>query len=1083
MLPLVWLGSLLPAAAASTITVSTCDNTSLHNAIDNAAAGDTIVFGCSGTISLSGRFIYEYTILKDLTIDGTGQNVTIDGGGNASMFRVVQGVTLTLKGLTFTGGSGVTFSNCSGCELTDSGGVITVEHGTLNISNSTFTNNISTGLNGGGVILSNLGIVNIDNSSFSGNTVYDSGGAIQSIVSTLTVTNSTFSGNLSRTNGGGINTISGTATISNSTFTGNTANEYSVTGSGAGVANAGDMTITNSTFSGNSAQAGGAIANTVGTLSVIDSTIVGNHADQWANGIVTGKTGGIHLALGGTTTITNTILANGPTRTSYDSYPFGGNCVTNGTLNDGGGNYSDDETCGANHVSTADLKLGTLANNGGPTQTIALGSGSSAINAVSCIGSISTDQRGYSRSTSGNLCDAGAYEFGAINPVQTTALSAVSGSGTYGATATLLATLSANGTGVAGKTIAFSLNGTTLGSATTGSSGIATLTGVSLSGINAGAYPGAIGASFAGDSGATASSGSGTLTVAKANQTLSFDLSTLPAKALGDPSFDIASYASASSGLPVSFSSATPTICSVAGSMVSLLAVGTCTLNADQAGNGNYIAAPQAQQSLDVADTTPPVTTASAVKADNSPYTFGSWANQAVTVTLAATDSGSGVASTLYTLNGGTQSTYTTPISISTEGTHTLTYWSVDAASNEETPHLSVEVKIDLTAPTISGTATTSPNANGWYNGSVTIHWTCADSGGSGLAATCPSDQTISAEGASQTLSQTVTDLAGNSTTASSGPTVNIDLTAPTNVSDSPDRSADSNGWYNAPLTITFSGDDSLSGIASCDAPGYSAPDSATASVSGTCTDKAGNVSAALDFNFQYDATAPTNVAGTPDRAADSNGWYNHAVTITFSGDDLTSGIAICTSASYSGPDAAAASVSGSCTDTAGNTANGSATLAYDATVPTITYAGNQPSYTITQTVSITCAAADNLSGIATTTCQDINAPAYTFVVGANSVTTTATDQAGNVGSGSVTFTVTATASDLTTLTQQFVTNRTVARQLTAPLGGIQLANMAHNAKLKASFVNTYVLLVNMQRGRTLTTQQADTLIALARTL
>jgi predicted outer membrane repeat protein len=444
-------GSTIPASAASTITVATCDESGLSQAINSAAAGDTIVFGCSGTITFLGESVYVYTIQKNLTIDGSGQTVILDGnahGGSnltgpygSSIFLVTSGATLTLNGLTIKNGVGGTYTSCtSGCPQTNAGGAITVEQGTVNISNSTFTNNITAGLFGGGAIMTTLGTVNIDTSTFSNNTAWDKGGAIQALASTLNITNSTFSGNLTRVNGGGINIDGGTATISNSTFTNNTANAWGGAGSGGGVANTRDMTINNITISGNNPVAGGAMANEIGGLNVTDSTIVGNHADWWGNGILTGTKDEIYLAGGGTTTLKNTILANGPTRDGDGTFAFGGNCVTNGTLNDGGGNYSDDESCGASHVSTADLHLSTLANNGGPTQTIAIGSDSVARN-IACISTITTDQRGYTRATSGNTCDAGAYEYGAINPIKSTTLSAISGSGSYGGTATLTATL------------------------------------------------------------------------------------------------------------------------------------------------------------------------------------------------------------------------------------------------------------------------------------------------------------------------------------------------------------------------------------------------------------------------------------------------------------------------------------------------------------------------------------------------------------------------------------------------------------------------------------------------------------------
>jgi large repetitive protein len=58
--------------------------------------------------------------------------------------------------------------------------------------------------------------------------------------------------------------------------------------------------------------------------------------------------------------------------------------------------------------------------------------------------------------------------------------------------------------------------------------------------------------------------------------------------------------ASATSGLPVSFSSATSSVCTVSGSTVKLVGGGTCTINAEQGGDGQYSAAPLAQQSFAV---------------------------------------------------------------------------------------------------------------------------------------------------------------------------------------------------------------------------------------------------------------------------------------------------------------------------------------------------------------------------------------------------------------------------------------------------------------------------------------------------
>jgi len=106
-------------------------------------------------------------------------------------------------------------------------------------------------------------------------------------------------------------------------------------------------------------------------------------------------------------------------------------------------------------------------------------------------------------------------EVDAYTATASTGLAVDPASGTYGGTTTLTATLTAGGVGVPNQTVAFTLNGQPFSgnTAVTDSSGVATLSNVSLAGINAGTYPNAIGASFAGDTNYLSSSGTGTLTV------------------------------------------------------------------------------------------------------------------------------------------------------------------------------------------------------------------------------------------------------------------------------------------------------------------------------------------------------------------------------------------------------------------------------------------------------------------------------------------------------------------------------------------------------------------------------------------
>jgi hypothetical protein len=86
--------------------------------------------------------------------------------------------------------------------------------------------------------------------------------------------------------------------------------------------------------------------------------------------------------------------------------------------------------------------------------------------------------------------------------------------------------------------------------------------------------------------------------VGKGAQHIAFSSSPPSAAVRGSPSYLIA--AAASSGLPVSFSSSTPSVCSLAGQTVSFVGAGTCTLEASQSGDADYDAAPEAAQSFTV---------------------------------------------------------------------------------------------------------------------------------------------------------------------------------------------------------------------------------------------------------------------------------------------------------------------------------------------------------------------------------------------------------------------------------------------------------------------------------------------------
>ena len=85
--------------------------------------------------------------------------------------------------------------------------------------------------------------------------------------------------------------------------------------------------------------------------------------------------------------------------------------------------------------------------------------------------------------------------------------------------------------------------------------------------------------------------------------------------------------------------------------------------------------------------------------------------------------------------------------------------------------------------------------------------------------------------------------------------------------------------------------------------------------------------------NHSHRQNRPT-VSGGFSRAPDWGGWFNHPVGVSFHGQDATSGIRICTSGLYRGPEVAGVSVTGTCSDVAGNVGSRVLTLNYDATPP-----------------------------------------------------------------------------------------------------------------------------------------------------
>jgi hypothetical protein len=239
-----------------------------------------------------------------------------------------------------------------------------------------------------------------------------------------------------------------------------------------------------------------------------------------------------------------------------------------------------------------------------------------------------------------------------------------------------------------------------------------------------------------------------------------------------------------------------------------------------------------------------------------------------------------------------------------------------------------------------------------------------------------------------------------------------------------------------------------------------------------------------LKYIGPLDTTPPTITASatTTDNQAYNGAWTNQNVTVAFTCNDSGFGVASCPSPVTVSTEGANQSVSGTATDNAGNTAPATfSNINVDKTAPTVTYSGNAGSYTVDQTVNITCSASDSLSGVASTmSCTNVAAPAYSFVLGGNTLSATATDKAGNVGHGSTTFTVVSNANTLSNLISQLVSNSGVAQSLQTQVNSIA---SAPNANAKAGKLGAFSHFLSAQTGKSLSAQQASLLLKLASAL
>lgn len=422
--------ALLAAPAAQAADFSAGTEVELVDAftlVNGAGVGDHTITLTSDITLTAPLPPLANTEASVITLAGGG--FTLSGDGASTVLIVNPGVTAVIEEMTITGGAGdrgggiwnlgdltVRQSTVTGNEATKGAGIHSEpfegQSASLVLEQSTIAGNTASNLGGGLFISSNSGqsTASITDSAITGNSAADLGGGLlssgQAGQTEVTIVRTTIAGNTASLGGGVFNNGNGgaaTLAISDSTLSGNT-----VEGGGGGLANNGNqgtatVSLANVTISGNAAKNGGGLVNSdTGGTAVLGASYVTIAANTAQFGDALFHSGATGIVLRGV------ILAH----TADEA------CAGGGLLASTGYNLATDESCAlgeATDVVGAPAGLEPLALNApGTTETMALATGSPAINAVpqgeaGCGAGIASDQRGVVRPQDG-ACDIGAYE-------------------------------------------------------------------------------------------------------------------------------------------------------------------------------------------------------------------------------------------------------------------------------------------------------------------------------------------------------------------------------------------------------------------------------------------------------------------------------------------------------------------------------------------------------------------------------------------------------------------------------------------------------------------------------------------------
>ncbi|PMC37316.1 hypothetical protein CJ195_11170 [Bacillus sp. UMB0899] len=153
--------------------------------------------------------------------------------------------------------------------------------------------------------------------------------------------------------------------------------------------------------------------------------------------------------------------------------------------------------------------------------------------------------------------------------------------------------------------------------------------------------------------------------------------------------------------------------------------------------------------------------------------------------------------------------------------------------------------------------------------------------------------------------------------------------------------------------------------------------------------------------------------------------------------------------------------------------------ITLDTTAPVIEFSGGKE-YTVDATISISCVATDELSGIEQENCSTVEGPAYNFKIGENKISASATDKAGNKAEVEETFTVTVDYDSLSRLTETFVTKEGIAQALTTKLSSAKQSAENGNKQAAEGNLKAYTNQLSAQSGKSITKENAELLTLLS---